>query len=127
MRECLLASGVDLDERDEDGNLIGNYWLTDSLHAIRHIFAQKWLIQSDYNYSFVAKKGHWGASQILEDAYGSKGSKQQILDNLNAAKPANSLEEKEKDEKLQLTEAEDDFLESQQTGQSDKSTMWSGR
>ena len=126
MRECLIASGVDLDERDEDGNLIGNYWLTDSLHAIRHIFAQKWLIQSDYNYSFVAKKGHWGASQILEDAYGGKGSKQQTLDNLNAAKPANSLEEKEKDEKLQLTEAEDDFIESQQTGQSDKSD-WSGR
>jgi len=126
MRECLIASGVDLNETDEDGNLIGDYWLTDSLHAIRHIFAQKWLIQSDYNYSFVAKKGHWGASQILEDAYGSKGSKQQILDNLNAAKPANSLEEKEKDEKLQLTEAEDDFVESQQTGQSDKSD-WSGR
>jgi len=126
MRECLIASGVDLNETDEDGELIGDYWLTDSLHAIRHIFAQKWLIQSDWNFSFVAKKGHWGASQILEDAYGSAGNKQQILDNLNAAKPENSLEEKEKDEQLQLTEAENDYLNSQKTDKSDKSD-WSGR
>ena len=83
-------------------------------------------LKSNFNFSFVAKKGHWGASKILEDAYGSKGSKQQVLDNLNAAKPANSLEEKEKEEKLELEEAEDQFLKSQQTGQSDKSD-WSGR
>ena len=86
MRQCLKASGVDLNEMDEEGNLIGDYWLTDSLHAIRHIFAQKWLLQSHWNFSFVAKKGHWGATQILEDAYGSVGGKQHILDNLNAAK-----------------------------------------
>jgi len=126
MRECLVASGVDLNEHDEDGQLIGDYWLTDSLHAIRHIFAQKWLIQSDWNFSFVAKKGHWGASQILEDAYGSAGNKQQVLDNLNASKPENSLEEKEKQNQLQLTEAENDFQNSQKTEKSDRSD-WSGR
>jgi len=86
MRQCLKASGVDLNEMDEEGNLIGDYWLTDTLHSIRHIFAQKWLLQSHWNFSFVAKKGHWGATQILEDAYGSVGGKQHILDNLNAAK-----------------------------------------
>lgn len=125
MRQCLIASGVDLSEHDEDGNLIGDYWLTDSLHSIRHIFAQKWLIQSHWNYSFVAKKGHWGASQILEDAYGSKGNKQQMLDNLNAAKPENSLENMEKEDQQELTEAEKTFAESQKTG-SEKSD-WSGR
>ena len=58
------------------------------------MFAQKWLIQSHWNFSFVAKKGHWGASKILEDAYGGVGDEQQLLDNLNAAAPENFSGEK---------------------------------
>jgi len=115
MRECLRASGVDLDETDEQGIVIGDYWLTDSLHSIRHVFAQKWLLQSHWNFSFVAKKGHWGASQILEDAYGSVGDKQQLKDNLNAAKF--SLEQAEEEENKEFSKVFVDSMKSEDTGQ----------
>ena len=113
MRHCFVASGVDLNATDDQGNVIGDYWLTDTLHSIRHVFAQKWLIQSNWNFSFVAKKGHWGASKILEDAYGGVGDEQQLLDNLNAAAPENSLEKKSEDRKKKLTAKTKEWLESQ--------------
>ena len=113
MRHCFVASGVDLNATDDQGQVIGDYWLTDTLHSIRHVFAQKWLIQSNWNFSFVAKKGHWGASKILEDAYGGVGDEQQLLDNLNAAAPENSLEKKSEDRKKKLTAKTKEWLESQ--------------
>jgi len=102
MREALRASGVDLSETDENGNLIGDYWLRHSLHAWRHVFAQKWLIQSHWNYAFVAKKGHWADTKILEDAYGAVGSKQHMIDSFSAAKY--TLEEAEKDAKQEFSQ-----------------------
>jgi len=113
MRHCFVASGVDLNATDDQGQVIGDYWLTDTLHAIRHVFAQKWLIQSNWNFSFVAKKGHWGASKILEDAYGGVGDEQQLLDNLNAAAPENSLEKKSEDRKKKISEKTKEWLSSQ--------------
>ena len=46
------------------------YWYERSLHALRHVFAQYWLILSDYNYGFVAIIGHWKTESIVREVYG---------------------------------------------------------
>ena len=46
------------------------YWYERSLHSLRHVFAQYWLILSDYNYGFVAIIGHWKTESIVKEVYG---------------------------------------------------------
>ena len=81
LRKCFIDSGVNLDEV-VDGKPIGQYWLTDTSHALRHVFAQKWLMQSNWNYSHVAVKGHWASTKILEEAYGGKPEKTYLQDSV---------------------------------------------
>lgn len=59
MKHCFHAVG-----------LTKAYWYEHPLHALRHIFAQYWLILSDYNYGFVANLGHWKTESIVRDVYG---------------------------------------------------------
>ena len=40
------------------------------LHAIRHMFAQYWLVFSEWDYGFVARLGHWKTIAELENSYG---------------------------------------------------------
>ena len=47
-----------------------SYWYMRSLHALRHVFAQYWLILSDYNYGCVAIIGHWKTESIVRQVYG---------------------------------------------------------
>ena len=84
LRLCFVESGVNLDEV-VDGIPIGQYWLQDTTHALRHVFAQKWLMQSNWNYTHVAIKGHWASTKILEDAYGGQFDKTYILDSVKFA------------------------------------------
>ena len=107
MRECLIESGVNLDatvvnEKTGETVLIGKYWLTDTLHSLRHIFAQVWLIKSNWNFSYVAKKGHWGASKILEDAYGGVDATKYFIQSLTFNNV--SMLEEEKKEKQKYDE-----------------------
>ena len=46
------------------------YWTSNSLHSLRHVFAQAWLTRSKGDFSWVAERGHWGGIAILEQAYG---------------------------------------------------------
>jgi len=84
LRKCFVDSGVNLEEI-VDGVPIGQYWLRDTTHALRHVFAQKWLMQSNWNYTHVAIKGHWASTKILEDAYGGQFEKTYILDSVKFA------------------------------------------
>ena len=49
-----------------------SYWFERSLHALRHVFEQYWLILSDYNYGFVAIIGHWKTPSIVKEVYGKQ-------------------------------------------------------
>ena len=122
MRQAFIASGVDLEEVVE-GEVIGRYWLTDSLHSLRHVFAQKWLLQSNWNFTFVSKKGHWGAPQILQDAYGGQSNEQYISDSLQFAKKSLEDAEKEAQEQLNFGEVEKDLgdtIDSKDKGEAGK-------
>ena len=122
MRQAFIASGVNLDEVVE-GQVIGRYWLTDTLHSLRHVFAQKWLLQSNWNFTYVAKKGHWGASQILQEAYGGQSNEQYISDSIQFAKKNLEDAEKEAKEQLNFGEVEKDLggtIESKDKGEAGK-------
>ena len=122
MRQAFIASGVNLDEVVE-GQVIGRYWLTDTLHSLRHVFAQKWLLQSNWNFTYVAKKGHWGASQILQEAYGGQSNEQYISDSIQFAKKSLEDAEKEAKEQLNFGEVEKDLggtIESKDKGEAGK-------
>jgi len=108
LRRCFVESGVDLDEV-VDGVPIGQYWLEDTTHALRHVFAQKWLMQSNWNYTHVATKGHWASTKILEDAYGGQSDKTYILDSLDFAQ--NSLADVEKKERKKIGKGLQKFAE----------------
>ena len=59
LRNCYKVSGL----KDD-------YFYEHTLHSLRHMFAQYWLELSDYNYSFVAKIGHWKTESVVKNVYG---------------------------------------------------------
>jgi len=60
--EQRFASGL-----DEDA-----YFFKKPLHAVRHMYAQLWLDETDWDYGIVAELGHWKTIKELEDSYGEK-------------------------------------------------------
>ena len=52
--------------------LTEDYWYTDSLHAVRHPFAQMWIKKSKRDLAWVMKWGHWGGVDVLEKHYGQQ-------------------------------------------------------
>ena len=54
----------------QESKLDEEYFYKHTLHSLRHMFAQYWLELSEYNYSFVAKIGHWKTESIVKDVYG---------------------------------------------------------
>ena len=52
------------------------------MHSLRHVFAQYWLFKSNHNFSFVAQKGHWAGTKILEDAYGGTSDEETLAQNV---------------------------------------------
>jgi len=52
--------------------LTEDYWYTDSLHAVRHTFAQMWIKKSKRDLAWVMKWGHWGGVDVLEKHYGQQ-------------------------------------------------------
>jgi len=47
-----------------------DWWLTRTIHSIRHIFAQLWLSKSKWNFGIVADRGHWETLDTLKKHYG---------------------------------------------------------
>jgi len=120
MRQCIVKSGVNLEatvvnEKTGETVQIGQYFLRDTMHSLRHVFAQAWLLKSNWNFSFVAKKGHWGASKILEDAYGGVDEKEFFIQSITFARVSMlEVEQKQKismEEKLKNTIKGQDFTD----------------
>ena len=87
IRKCIVDSGVDLYKtwKNKKTGLdvkIGQYWVTNTMHSLRHVFAQYWLFKSSHNFSFVATKGHWAGTKILEDAYGGTSDDETLAQNV---------------------------------------------
>ena len=87
IRKCIVDSDVDLDQTwyNKKTGLdvkIGQYWVTNTMHSLRHVFAQYWLFKSNHNFSFVAQKGHWAGTKILEDAYGGTSDEETLAQNV---------------------------------------------
>jgi len=100
IRHCIVKADVDLEQTAENPITkktvkIGQYWLTNTMHSLRHVFAQYWLWKSDHNFSFVARKGHWAGVKILEEAYGGTDSDENITQNITFGEK--SLEEVEQE------------------------------
>jgi len=55
------------------------YWTSNSLHSLRHVFAQAWLARSKFDFKWVSERGHWGGIAILEQAYGKPTEKLQLI------------------------------------------------
>ena len=55
------------------------YWTSNSLHSLRHVFAQAWLARSEFDFKWVSERGHWGGIAILEQAYGKPTAKTQLI------------------------------------------------
>lgn len=120
MREAIIDSGVNTDatvvnEKTGETVKLGQYWLRDTMHSLRHVFAQVWLLKSNFNFSFVSKKGHWGASKILEDAYGGVDDKAFFLQSLTFNNVDMLEEEKKKqismDEQIKKTLASQNYVD----------------
>jgi len=62
----------------EEGQVLDNYFLKHSLHAIRHLFAQYWIKASDKDFTFVKDLGHWGGTDVLENFYGRADSSETL-------------------------------------------------
>ena len=69
MRHCYLTS-VPKEDRDESDEGGFDNFMEMPLHSLRHVFAQYWLHKSDWNFTFVAKLGHWKTEKELKDSYG---------------------------------------------------------
>tara|TARA_R100000963_G_C4625599_1_gene91928 strand:- start:42 stop:1106 length:1065 start_codon:yes stop_codon:yes gene_type:complete len=47
-----------------------DYWLSRTIHSLRHLFAQLWLRKSKWNFGVVAGRGHWETLDTLKKHYG---------------------------------------------------------
>jgi len=62
------------------------YWTSNSLHSLRHVFAQAWLARSGQDFAWVANRGHWGGIAILEQAYGQPTKEEQLRKTIEYSK-----------------------------------------
>ena len=58
----------------EKVGLTESYWTTNSLHAVRHTFAQLWIKKSGGNYEFVRYWGHWTHLTTLMSHYAGQSN-----------------------------------------------------
>ena len=70
------------------------YWTSNSLHSLRHVFAQAWLDRSDKDFQWVANRGHWGGIAILEQAYGQPKKEEQLRKDIEYSKVTLEMAEK---------------------------------
>lgn len=46
-----------------------DYFKDHPFHTMRHIFAQYWLIKTNFDYDFIADLGHWKTLSVLKGSY----------------------------------------------------------
>ena len=98
----------------EKGQVLDNYFLKHSLHAIRHLFAQYWIKASDKDFTFVRDLGHWGGTDVLENFYGrADGSETLELQIKFGKKKFSDLKKIEEDDKKteEVSKETNEFLE----------------
>ena len=119
-------------KKDKDGNIIevpkyetglneNQYFYKKPLHAVRHMFAQLWLDDTDWNYGLVAKVGHWKTIKELEDSYGEKpesifvkefaGASQAVASSIGGSSTLSDDELKEGAKEIVTTDAKEKELE----------------
>jgi len=91
MRQCY--------EKAFGKKIYDNYFKTNSLHALRHLFAQYWLKATDKDFSLVQDVGHWGGIDVLKQFYGQSSKSENLRKLISAKKSLKDLEAME--EKLQ--------------------------
>jgi len=104
---------------------VEKYFDTNSLHALRHVFAQYWLKATDKDFSLVQDVGHWGGIDVLKNFYG-RSSQAENLRKLITAKKKSSLKQLEdKEKRLEQTkekEANEKINKQMELGDEEDST-----
>ena len=92
----------------EEVGLTKSYWITNSLHAVRHTFAQLWIKKSGYNYEFVRGWGHWTHLTTLMSHYGGQSDSDRLrnANRFNNNKLDNLILEEEEEERKSEAEKE---------------------
>jgi hypothetical protein len=76
------------------------YWYKDSLHAVRHAFAQMWLKKSNRDLAWVKDWGHWGGVDVLEKHYGKQTDEDKIdAGNMYAERKLSDIAQQEKEKR----------------------------
>ena len=84
-----------------------SYWTTNTLHSLRHVFAQAWLTRTDGDFEWVANRGHWGGIGILEKAYGQTTKEKQLQKSMKYAKTSLIQAEQQDTKKVEVKETKD--------------------
>jgi len=83
------------------------YWTSNSLHSLRHVFAQAWLARSKFDFKWVSERGHWGGIAILEQAYGKPTAKLQLIKTAKYSETTLAQAEQQAQSKAQEKTAEE--------------------
>ena len=83
------------------------YWTSNSLHSLRHVFAQAWLARSKFDFKWVSERGHWGGIAILEQAYGKPTAKLQLIKTAKYSETTLAQAEEQAQSKAQEKTAEE--------------------
>ena len=84
-----------------------SYWTSNSLHSLRHVFAQAWLARSKFDFKWVSERGHWGGIAILEQAYGKPTAKLQLIKTAKYSETTLAQAEQQAQSKAQEKTAEE--------------------
>jgi len=116
----------------EKVGLTESYWTTNSLHAVRHTFAQLWIKKSGGNYEFVRYWGHWTHLTTLMSHYAGQSDleRRRNADEFNANGLTKLIEDEEKLAKMDQKKREEaeksahmDFGEGSLFGKTDELEM----
>ena len=96
------------------------YFFTHPIHALRHIMAQQYKYQTNSDYDWIAKRGHWNTLSVLRGSYAASSRQEQIDKDVKYSKlkfdeQALKLDDLEKAESQSTAYSEDKFTQLIQT------------
>ena len=77
LREYYVKHGLDSQGQAKLGDASTSYFIKKPVHALRHAGAQRLLLATDWNISYVSKRG-WKKAQELSDSYGDMPIEQEF-------------------------------------------------